>query len=185
MYLGNIGNIGCIGDSPANSITGCGLGYRAPVGITFRPRASKYVHPTIGNAEAWKSRILPPRNLIDSTLGLATGEMEISESPGLVSTSDFPTEEGAEFGAIFENLDQFVKEGGLYEEMPDWMKQMYSYLPTGTKELVQPVAAEEDEMADTQPYFPVMSEVAWIEKHGKLLLFGGAAALALFMLRKK
>lgn len=158
-----------------------GLGIQAPMGLIVAPSYSEYVSPQIGKyhfADAWRSRVIKPQFPVSSTgLGLWTGgnylPPEDVETHQITSKSGFPTETGAALQQMYEGIREIIDEEGL--PMPEWMEQFYNQLPT--------FSPEESEMPEV--VVVEQEEPSFLEKHGKLVLFGGLAAGLVWMGMKR
>lgn len=141
------------------------LGIIAPVGLTVKPRFSKYVHPGInlGNipTDAWRSRIVPPRNLF-SSIGIAV-------APDMMYAGGTPG---------FYDQAMGFELGDIPEKIPGWFEMLKKAFYPG-----QDVETVEPENSNT-PEVVAMIQPGFMDKYGKLVLWGGVAAGVYFLMRK-
>ena len=144
----------------------CGLGIVAPIGLTVMPSSSEYVYPginlgsycrAVGNipTDAWRSRVVPPRNLYSSIGGttIVTTEQEEATNRG--------------------GWD------GVVDQIPGWFEMLKTAI-VGPEVEVAEVPPESSDMPDV-----VVQEAGFIATHGKLILYGALAVGAFLMFRKK
>lgn len=158
------------------------LGVIAPMGLNFQQGFSYSAPLNIGQRQAWQDRVIEPRWPISSTglpfeklnpgLGVFTGGSYLPEE-SKVTTGGITEGLNESFESLMQGIDKILEEQNI--ELPDWMQQIYDGLPGHA----QPENTEMPEVSVTPAAPP-----SFMDKYGKLLLWGGGAVAVLYMLKK-